>query len=210
MSRPLRRCLAFLSGCLVATLALAQDGESTAGSAAAPAPVQVEGQTFDAHAEVGGATLKLNGVGLRAVAWLKGYAAALYIGERTRSVEAVLADRGAKRLQLRMLVDAPSEVFVKGFERGVARNRPPGGVATLKERMARFDRTVLALEKVRKGDIVDLDYLPGSGMVLSFNGKPRGEPIPGADLYEALLSVFIGPKPVDAELKAGLLGGPVG
>ncbi|MDH4290227.1 MAG: chalcone isomerase family protein, partial [Aquincola sp.] len=36
-----------------------------------------------------------------------------------------------------------------------------------------------------------------------------GDPVAGEDLYAALLLCFLGDRPVDKELKAGLLGGPV-
>jgi len=38
------------------------------------------------------------------------------------------------------------------------------------------------------------------------NGKPVGAPVPGADLYAAMLNIFIGDRPVDAKMKAGMLG----
>jgi hypothetical protein len=75
-------------------------------------------------------------------------------------------------------------------------------------RMARFDERVREVGKVSKHDVVDLDRLPGRGLLLARNGRLRGEPIPGHDLDAALLLIFIGDKPVDAKLKAGLLGSP--
>lgn len=153
--------------------------------------------------------LQLNGVGLRAVAWLKGYAAGLYLGTRVRSAQQVQAAQGAKRVQMRMLVAVDTEEFVKAFNKGIVRNTPPAILPALTERMRRFDVQVRAIGKVKKGDVIDLDWLPGRGLQLSLNGQPRGEPIAGEDLYAALLRIFIGERPVDAELKIGLLGGPV-
>ena len=54
--------------------------------------------------------------------------------------------------------------------------------------------------------MVDLDYVPERGLQLSLNGKPRGEPIAGEDFYAALLLVFLGDRPTDTALRAGLLG----
>ncbi len=176
--------------------------------AAAPA-IQVEGQTFQGELVLAGQRLQCNGVGLRAVAWFKGYAAALYLRERVRSTAQVLAMPGAKRLQMRMLVDVDTEEFIKAFHKGIARNAPLAGQAALVPRMARFDELLRAIGKVRKRDVIDLDWLPGYGLQLTLNGQFRGEPIPGDDLYAALLLIFIGERPVDAELKTGLLGGPV-
>jgi len=176
---------------------------------AATPPIQIEGQTFQGEFLLAGQALQCNGVGLRAVAWFKGYAAALYLRDRARTTAQVLAMPGAKRLQMRMLVDVDTEEFVKAFHKGVARNAPVAWQPALEARMARFDELLHAIGKVKRRDVIDLDWLPGRGMQLGLNGQLRGEPIPGDDFYAALLLIFIGDKPVDAELKIGLLGGPV-
>jgi Chalcone isomerase-like len=175
---------------------------------AAP-PIKVEGYTFAGQVRVADTALELNGVGYRAVAWLKGYAAGLYLPRRASTVAQVLAMPGPKRLQLRMLLDVETEEFVKAFDKGIARNTPAADVGRLAERMARFDAQLRALRKVAKRDVIDLDFIPGVGLQLSINGKPRGEPLPGEDLYAALLRIFLGDRPTDPELKLGLLGGPV-
>lgn len=173
------------------------------------AQVTVEGQTFDARARVANQDLLLNGVGLRAVAWLKGYAGGLYLSQRSTSADAVLAMPGPKRLQLRMLQEVSTQEFVKAFDRGVKRNTPPADLPALQSRMEQFDALITALGRVRKGDVVDLDFVPGQGLVFVHNGKRLGDAVKGDDFYAALLRIFIGPKPTDPELKAGLLGGPV-
>lgn len=180
-----------------------------AGAAHAGKPIKVEGYTFAGDIRLADAALELNGVGYRAVAWFKGYAAGLYLPRRATTAAQVLAMPGPKRLQLRMLVDVETEEFVKAFDKGIARNTPAPDVARLAERMARFDAQLRAIRKVVKRDIVDLDFIPATGLQMSVNGKPRGEPLPGDDLYAALLRIFIGERPTDPELKLGLLGGPV-
>jgi Chalcone isomerase-like len=203
MTRPLyrRRWLHMLG--LVAALAL------PLAPGSAQAQVKVEGQTFDARARVANQDLALNGVGLRAVAWLKGYAAGLYLPSKATSADAVLAMPGPKRLQLRMLQEVSTQEFVKAFDRGVKRNTPEADLPALQVRMEQFDTAISSLGKVRKGDVVDLDFVPGQGLLFIHNGKRLGDPVKGEDFYAALLRIFIGPKPTDPELKAGLLGGPV-
>lgn len=173
------------------------------------AEVRVEGQTFASTARVAGQELRLNGVGLRAVAWLKGYAAGLYLPRRASDAEQVLAMAGPKRLQLRMLQTASAMEFVKAFDRGVKRNTAEAELPALEARRLRFDAAVAGIGSVRQGDVVDLDFDPAQGLIFTHNGRPVGEPIPGADFYAALLRIFIGSRPTDPELKTGLLGGPV-
>lgn len=172
------------------------------------APVIVEGRRFEDKLHLFGQDLVLNGTGVRAVAWFKGYAAGLYLGARAQQAPAVLAMPGAKRLRMQMLQDVPAAEFTKAFDKGVARNTPPADLPTLLDRMKHFDRLIGAVGLVRKGDVVDLDFDPDRGLAFSVNGTLRGEPIIGADLYAALLRSFIGDQPYDQKLKDGLLGRP--
>jgi hypothetical protein len=155
---------------------------------------------------VGGQQLRLNGVGMRASPVLKGFAAGLYLAQNSSSTEQVLHTPGPKRLRMRMMLDVPIQVFTHAVRKGIRRNVPEPQQASLSERIGTFDAILQSVGKVFDGDVIDLDYLPESGLVILINGKPRGAPIPGEDLYAALMLVFIGERPVDAKLKAGLLG----
>lgn len=166
----------------------------------------IEGQQFDDRIRLADTELVLNGVGLRAVAWFKGYAAGLYLAQKVRTADAALAAPGPKRVRMKMMVEVESKEFAKAFGKGMKRNLGAAEREALADRIERFDRTVLALGVLKKGDAVDLDWLPARGLVLSVNGRPRGDPFAGEAFYAAILKIFIGPDPVDDRLKAGLLG----
>ncbi len=168
---------------------------------------RIGGQTFEERIRVADADLVLNGVGERAVLWIKGYAAGLYLAEKGSTPERVLAVKGPKRIQMKMLLDVEAKEFTKAFNVGIRRNSTEVENAALKERMDQFDHTIELIGKVGKGDVVNLDFVPARGLVLSVNGVPKGQPIPGEDLYAGILKIFIGEQPVDKKLKAGLLGG---
>jgi hypothetical protein len=174
--------------------------------ATAASALRIEGRSFDDHIRLADTELLLNGVGLRAVLTFKGYAAGLYLGSKASTAEQVLAGQGAKRVQMQMLLDVEAKEFVKAFDVGMKRNLGEAERAAMQDRIAQFDHNVAQIGTVKKGDIVNLDFIPALGLVLTLNGKPRGEPVPGADLYAALLKIFIGERPVDKKLKAGLLG----
>jgi Chalcone isomerase-like len=178
------------------------------GAARAADAVQVEGQPFARKVSIAGQELQLNGTGVRAVAWFKGYAAGLYLPTRGNQPAQVVAMAGPKRLQLRMLQEAPASELVKALNKGVERNTAPADLPTLAARRAQLDAAMLGIGSVKKGDVVDLDYEPGRGLLFSLNGTLRGEAIAGADLYAALLRSFVGERPYDKALKAGLLGLP--
>lgn len=179
-------------------------GLPMAGRAAPENPIA--GVRFEPQVQLAGQSLQLNGTGLRAVAWFKGYAAGLYLTRPAASPEAVLATPGAKRLQMRMLVDVPVGEFIKAFDKGVNRNTPEAQHPKLADRMAQFDALLQPLGTVNKGDLVNLDLVPGQGLQFWLNGRQLGAAIPGDDFYAALLLIFLGDKPVDKSLKAGLLG----
>ena len=175
---------------------------------AADAPITLEAQTFPARARVASTELQLNGVGLRAAFIYKIYVAGLYLPTRAASGADVLAQAGPKRLQMRMLMDGPSDEFAKAFTGGIRKRTPADQVAAMQERIDDFDHTLRSVGEVKKGDIVNLDYVPASGLSMTLNGKAVGNPVPGADLYAALLEIFIGDRANDPKLKAGLLGVP--
>ena len=165
----------------------------------------VEGQPFATKLRLHDADLVLNGTGVRAVAWFKGYAVGLYLPERANSAAQVLAEAGPKRLQMRMLQEVPAAEFVKALNRGIERNSSPADWAALSARVQRFAEQITTSGAVHKRDVVDLDFDPARGLLFARNGKLAGEPIPGADLYAALLRAFIGEHPYDERMKAGLL-----
>lgn len=175
-------------------------------SAHAAAPITLEDQTFPGDARVAGTSLQLNGVGMRAAFIYKVYLAGLYLPARAATGTAVFAETGPKRLQVRMLMDGPSDEFAKAFTGGIAKRTPADQVAAMRDRIDAFDRTLRSIGDVKKGDVVNLDYAPAVGLTMTVNGKPVGAPVPGSDLYAALLNIFVGDRPVDAKMKAGMLG----
>lgn len=170
-------------------------------------PRMVEGQAFARRAVVGATELQLNGTGVRSVAWFKGYAAGLYLAQRSTSLVQVLAAPGPKRLQLRMLQDVPAAEFVKALNKGVERNTGAAELAALQPPLRRFADLINQTGKVRKTDVIDLDLDPTRGMLFWVNGTLRGDVPGGQDLFNALLRAFIGEQPYDPKLKAGLLEG---
>lgn len=173
----------------------------------AQATLSVEGQAFERNIVLAGEPLVLNGVGVRSVAWLKGFVAGLYLRAAAPTEAQVLAVAGPKRLRLRMLLDVPAAEFVKAVRKGVVRNaESPAAAAALNAPLAAFESAVGGLGKVRKGDVIDLDLDPARGTLIVVNGTLLGSPIAGEGFYRALLRSFVGAQPYDDKLRAGLLG----
>lgn len=182
---------------------------TVAAAVQAGAPMKIEGFTYPGEVTVAGTRLHLNGVGVRQTAWLKGYSAGLYLPQNTNDAATALAMPGAKKVSMRLIIDAPSEEFAKAFTRGVTRNTPPDKLADVQPRMMAFDATVRSIGKLRKGDMVEVEFRPAQGTVALVNGKVVGKPVPGEDMFAAMLKIYLGERPTDAKLKAGLLGQPI-
>jgi hypothetical protein len=105
-----------------------------------------------------------------------------------------------------MLQDVPATEFGKAFVKGVSRNTEAAELDRLQARIQQFAQWIDEGGPVRKSDVIDLDYVPTEGTQLLLNGQRRGNVLPGEDFYSALLRSFVGQRPFDAKLKAGLLG----
>jgi len=185
-----------------------------AAAAALPAQaVRYEGQDFADTLQLGGGTVMLNGTGKRQVAIYPLYLAALYLPQKASAPDAIYAETGPKRLEMRIVIplvkDVSTQEFVKAIDKGVQRNCTEAERAALAERVKQFNATIAEVGRVKKGDLLYIDYLPAQGgTVLTVNGKVRGKPVEGQDFYAAFLKVFIGEHNSDARLRAGLLGQP--
>ncbi len=187
------------------TLLTALSGGWTGAARAAT----LEGQQFDDTTVLSERTLRLNGVGLRGVSWIKAFVAGLYLPAPTRDSVQVLTMPGPKRLRLKIMLDAPSHELTKSLTSRIARNETDEVQAHMAERLTLLAAHLDSMGELHVGDTVDLDFVPDRGTVLRLNERLVGVPVAGDDLYRSVLKIFVGDKPVDKRLKEGLLGGGV-
>ena len=194
------------------TVALAMAAAATVAALPAQA-VRYEGQDFPDSLSLGGSTLTLNGTGKRQVAIYPLYLAALYLPQKAGAPDAIYSQTGPKRLEMRIVIplvkDVSTQEFVKAITKGVNRNSTEAEKAAVAERVKQFNAAIAEVGRVKKGDLLHINYLPAQGgTILTVNGKVWGQPIEGQDFYTAFLKVFLGDNNSDARLRAGLLGQP--
>ncbi|MDG0856406.1 chalcone isomerase family protein [Roseateles puraquae] len=194
------------------TVALAMAAAATVAALPAQA-VRYEGQDFPDSLSLGGSTLTLNGTGKRQVAIYPLYLAALYLPQKAGAPDAIYSQTGPKRLEMRIVIplvkDVSTQEFVKAINKGVNRNSTEAEKAAVAERVKQFNAAIAEVGRVKKGDLLHIDYLPAQGgTIVTVNGKVWGQPIEGQDFYTAFLKVFLGDNNSDARLRAGLLGQP--
>ncbi len=177
-----------------------------AGGAWAQA-VEREGVKFEPAAQVGGAALQLNGAGVRTRAIFKVYAAGLYVPQKANTAAALLAQKGPRRLSLTMLRNVDADSFAGPLNEGLRNNHTEAQVTALKPQIEAMNVALKAIDEAKKGDVLHFEYLPDSGTRITVNGQQKGANIAGEEFFTAMLRIWLGDKPADADLKKGLLGG---
>lgn len=173
---------------------------------AAAAQTVVAGVRYDPGAELRGSRLQLNGAGIRHRGPFKVYAAGLYLPRKAGTPEEALSAPGAKRLSITMLRDIDASELGRLFTRGVQDNMDKLAFSTLIPGLMRMSQIFSDHRRLQAGDSFTLDWVPGTGTVVSVRGVPQGEPFREPEFYQALLRIWLGPAPADWQLKELLLG----
>jgi len=150
--------------------------------------------------------IELNGAGVRTRFFVKVYVAGLYVTDKKNTPADVLALGGSKRFAMSMLRDVTAPQLTDALNDGFKANNSPADQERYKAQLGELTAIMNSLGGAKKGEVVALDYLPEVGTRVQLNGEAKGKPIPDEGFYRALLRVWLGENPVDADLKKGLLG----
>lgn len=178
----------------------------TLGLSAQASTIDVAGVPHEPRLTVAGAPLVLNGAGVRYKAVFQVYTAGLYLSTRASTTDAVLAAPGPKRLTITMLRDIDSGELGKLFSRGMEDNMDRAAFSRLIPGVLRMSQIFADHKKLNKGDTFFIDWVPGTGTVLTIKGKVEGEPFKEPEFHSALMRIWLGNKPADWQLKDALLG----
>lgn len=154
----------------------------------------------------GGVNLQLNGGGIRSKWFFKIYVAGLYLTHKQTSAEAIIDESRENRIVLHMLRELTSEKLYGAFKEGIEANNDQDVLLAIGTQMQQMEQIFEAVEVVKKGDIITLDFQPDNGTKIIVNGTERGV-IAGTGFNRALLKVWLGKQPVQDDLKKGMLGG---
>ncbi len=173
---------------------------------ASAAPTVINGVKIQETAVVGGATLQLNGAGTRYKGPFKVYVGDLYTSKKVSSLEELIAAPGPKRLSMTMLREVEAGPFGKLLTRGVEDNVPKSEVSKLVPGLIRMGDIFTTNKVLVPGDVITLDWIPGTGMVVTAKGKVQGEPFKEPEFFRAMMSIWFGSSPADFMLKDAMLG----
>ncbi|WP_374685105.1 chalcone isomerase family protein [Rhizobacter sp. J219] len=180
---------------------------AAAGSALADT-TQVASVKYENTVQSGNSTLVLNGAGVRYKAVFKVYTAGLYLTRKASTPEAVLGAPGPKRMHIVMLREINASELGKLFTRGMEDNAPKDEFSKSVAGTLKMSEIFFRIKKLNAGDSFSVDWVPGVGTTIVVNGKPAAEPIKEPEFFSALVKIWLGQSPADANLKDALLGKP--
>jgi hypothetical protein len=175
------------------------------------ATVDVSGVPLEDTVTVGGQQLHLNGAGYRKRGYFKIDVTALYLQQKATTLDAVENAPGAKRLQLVIQQDLTGSQASRYFLIDFEASATPAEFAKLITEVSQVGDIYSSLPKIKKGDIVTMDWIPGKGLIATLNGAnltPHGATSPYMNselLAKVMMRMYIGGK-TPAELHDNLLG----
>ena len=159
------------------------------------------GVTLPDTAQVGGKTLVLNGMGIRTKYMVKVYVGGLYLEQKSSDANAIIKSDTTRQIVMKFLHGASKSQMSDAFNEGFSDNSPEA-TKTMK---AQIDQLIGGLDAVKTGDTMVFTYIPGTGSSMTINGQTKVT-ITNPAFAPVLFSVWLGPKPPNADLKKGMLG----
>lgn len=133
------------------------------------------------------------------------YIGLLYSSEKFASAQDLLASNSARRMEFHVTSNRISaRRFTNAIEEGLALNVSNDEMKKLSSRMKQL--TALFDHRFTEGTVGSIEWVPAlkvSRVVI--DGKVRGS-VPGKDLNDALLKIWIGDNPVSERFKQQVLG----
>ncbi|MFC3679707.1 chalcone isomerase family protein [Bacterioplanoides pacificum] len=148
--------------------------------------------------------LLLNGASVRSYYYLiDTYVGLLYMENPASNAQQLIDDPGYKRIVYHILVDRVSgrriaKAMYEALQLNVSREQALQLEDRLNKLVKMFD------SKMERGDQGYVDYVPGVGSRVVIKGETKGI-LPGKDLYDALLKIWIGEYPVSRRFKQDIL-----
>jgi hypothetical protein len=167
---------------------------------------EVAGVKLADSVHLGNLDLALNGAGLRTKLFFKVYVAALYLAQKQTAENAIITDENPQRVALHILRDLSDEKLLHAFNEAIEANHTKEEMTLLDVPLQQMTGIFHQVKEIKVGDVITMDYLPGSGTQISLNGVARGM-IAGDMFHRALLKIWLGKEPAQASLKLKLLGG---
>jgi hypothetical protein len=149
-----------------------------------------------------GQGLVLNGLGLRTKLFIKVYVGGLYLPQKEKSAQKILASDAARQMLLSFIYDVSKSQMCDAWDEGLEANTPNASAEVKKN----FKTLCGWMDGVGKGQKLVLTYVPAEGTRVEVGGKAKGT-LPGKPTADAILATWIGANPAPGkDFKNAVLG----
>ena len=170
----------------------AVNAQHEVGSATLPNTVTFDGQE-----------LIYNGAGVRKKAWFKLYSGGLYLKQKSSNAYDIRTADETMAIKLHITSGMiSSKKMINAVDEGFEKSTK-GKTDAIASEIETFKG--FFSDEINDGDIFDIAYVKGKGVMVYKNGKQKGM-IPGFEFKKALFGIWLGTKPADKKLKSGMLG----
>lgn len=171
---------------------------------AAPCPAkEVSGVAVPDTLKADAQSLVLNGAGVRTKFFMDMYVGGLYLKQPQADADKIISADAPMAIRLHIVSGLITGEKMESATREGFANAAAGALAPLAERIENF--IAVFREKINKEDVFEFVYVPGSGTIISKNGRPV-KTIAGLDFKKALFGIWLCAKPAQDSLKREMLG----
>lgn len=154
--------------------------------------------------KIGDTPLLLNGSGARTKYLMEMYVGGLYLKQPNTNPAAILAADELMAIRLQITSGLVSqEKMVAAINEGF-QNSTGGQTAAIEAEIQKF--RLCFRDKIVKGDVFDIVYTPGKGVLVVKNGKLQGV-VPGLAFKQAVFGIWLSDNPADSNLRVAMLQG---
>ena len=151
--------------------------------------------------------LVLNGAGVVFSGKAPQYVAHIYAKSKFNHVTQAWRQPGSsKRLVLTAIKEVDTAPIVKMFNRSVEATASRTDMAKLIPGLVNIGNIFKANTVLKSGEIMTVDWIPITGMVIYVGTKMQGNPMREPEFFRAAMAVWMGDSPADAQARAALLG----
>ena len=171
------------------------------------AAAEVEGTRFEDTITAYGAKLVLNGAAVRKRSYFKTDAVGLYLPEKTTTASTIYKTTAPRLLRLVILRDLSSSQASRYVINEFKQAASDKEFKLLINDLGVMGGVYGSINKISKGDVIDVAWVPDRGMVVTYNGKSiLDKSLSDLLFYEVYMRMYVGPH-VPEDFRNGLMGG---
>jgi hypothetical protein len=164
---------------------------------------EIAGADIPDSISAGNNVLVLNGAGIRTKFFIKAYVGGLYIKQKSGDASAIINADEAMAVKLHIISKMITSKRMEESTREGFNHSTDGNTAPYKDRIDAFISTFK--DNIKIGDVYDIIYTPEEGTKV-YKNKELKCTAKGLDFKKILFGIWLGNKPADKDLKAGMLG----